>query len=199
MGGDEVDGEIQPAESSVREEARRKYSTCRVRRDRRRKPIALCLDRKRYFDVAAAIQFQSSDAARTMPRFERQRNYNLPARERCIVAWHLLFPIRYSETLGSRDSKEISLLARSATREGQGTSLATLFKTVPNEELEGGQEHKGSFFNGLIRKDSALEFFLFGPSSLVGGANSCIWAWQIAAREPLMMRTNEPQLEDRED
>lgn len=31
----------------------------------------------------------------------------------------------------------------------------------------------------------------FAGRLLSGGANSCIWVWQIAAREPLMTRTND--------
>lgn len=42
-------------------------------------------------------------------------------------------------------------------------------------------------------------FFFFPPSPFRSiltfeGANSCIWAWQIGARDPLMMRTNEPRV-----
>lgn len=40
-------------------------------------------------------------------------------------------------------------------------------------------------------------FFAGRPRS--GGANSCIWAWQIAAREPLMTRTNDQGIQNGQD
>lgn len=48
------------------------------------------------------------------------------------------------------------------------------------------------------KKPRASSSFLTGrPRS--GGANSCIWAWQIAAREPLMTRTNDRGIQNSQD
>lgn len=49
----------------------------------------------------------------------------------------------------------------------------------------------------LIRKSILRTLFFFARG--VRGANSCIWAWQIAAREYLMTRTNDRVLKNDQD
>lgn len=52
--------------------------------------------------------------------------------------------------------------------------------------------------SGDKKKSRARSSFLAGrPRS--GGANSYIWAWQIAAREPLMTRTNDRGIQNGQD
>ena len=125
------------------------------------------------------------------PSSKRQRNYNL-SRDSSYPSPLLLGVTLVIETL---DSKEILIVPSFEEVKGRG-GRATLFQGCSKlGELGEEQPHR------LIRKEwkgsIPSSFFLsssfpfFGPSSPVEGANSCIWAWQIAARDPLMMRTNE--------
>lgn len=127
------------------------------------------------------------------PSSKRQRNYNLSVTRFFLSSSSSRLGVTLViETL---DSKEILIVPSFEEVKGRG-GRATLFQGCSKlGELGEEQPHR------LIRKEwkgsIPSSFFLssslpfFGPSSPVEGANSCIWAWQIAARDPLMMRTNE--------
>lgn len=153
---------------------------------------------KTIFRRFAAIQFQSSKASETNgPILERQRNYNLSVTRSFLS--HLSSSSSSFLRLFATETLEKDSHCRFApAQQGQGTCYVVQGcsgeRRILRERVEGA-----TFLHRLIRKewkDSIPSSFspLFGPSSPVEGANSCIWAWQIAARDPLMMRTNEPRV-----
>ncbi|CAL1682774.1 unnamed protein product [Lasius platythorax] len=55
------------------------------------------------------------------------------------------------------------------------------------------------FLVNVDKKEHHTCSFFCPGSTAVRGANSCIWAWQIAARESLMTRTNDRVLKNDQD
>lgn len=169
----------------------------KVSQDRVREKNYAPRERKRYFDVIqryfAAIQFQSSKASETNgPIFERQRNYKRLSVTRLFLSYpspllspsfHLFLGVTLViETLHSKE-----ILASFRRNEAR-------FQNSENS----GEEGAPPFDKERAERFDPF-FFFFPPSPFRSiltfeGANSCIWAWQIGARDPLMMRTNEPRV-----
>lgn len=176
----------------------RKCRCCETKRKKKNHPLR-SPRKEAIFRRLAAIEFQSSKASETNgPIFETTTK--LQPFTRFFLSFSSS-PRRYTRHRNARlerDSHCPFVRGGQRTRRS-GYVVPRLFQTrrrtwkeQPHRLIR--KEWKGSIPSSFFLSSS---FPFFGPSSPVEGANSCIWAWQIAARDPLMMRTNEWHEEER--